>query len=67
VLKPVLSVAAVGFVGVLLYRLLWALMLPVVGAFVGFAMLLVKIALIAALVWGGFWLFRKLTERPSEA
>jgi putative flippase GtrA len=67
VLKPVVSLAAVGFIGVLLYKLLLVLLLPAVGMVIGFAAMVIKIALIAMLVWAGFWLFRKLTEKPSEA
>jgi amino acid permease len=67
VLKPVVSLAAIGIVGVVLTKLLWLLLLPVFGMVIGFVALLLKIALIVALVWVGYKLFQKLTERPSEA
>jgi hypothetical protein len=67
VLKPVMSLAAVGFIGVLITKLLFLLLLPVFGMVIGFVALALKIALIAALVWLGFFVFRKLTEKPSEA
>jgi hypothetical protein len=67
VLKPVVSLAAVGFIGVLLTKLLFLLLLPVFGMVIGFVALALKIVLIAALVWLGFFVFRKLTEKPSEA
>ena len=66
-LKPIVKVAAVGFVGVLITKLLWLMLLPVFGMFIGFVVLSLKIALIAGLIWCGYLLFRKLTERPSEA
>lgn len=66
-LKPVVSLAAVGFIGVLITKLLFLLLLPVFGMVIGFVALALKIALIAALVWLGFFVFRKLTEKPSEA
>ncbi len=66
-LKPVVSLAAVGFIGVLLYKLVLVLLLPVFGMVIGFAALVIKVALIAGLVWAGILLFRKLTEKPSEA
>ena len=60
-------VAAVGFLGLFLSKLLWMLMLPIVGMFIGFLVFVLKIALIIGLVWLGFSLFRKWTDRPSEA
>ena len=60
-------VAGFGIVGFFVAKLLWALVLPIVGMFIGFLLLVLKIALIVGLVWLGFTLFRKLTDRPSEA
>lgn len=66
-LKPLGFIAGAGFVGVVLYKLLWMLMLPLVGMFIGFLVLVFKIALIAGLIWFGYSLFRRLIDRPSEA
>lgn len=66
-LRPIAAVAAAGFLGVLIYKLLWMLLLPVFAVVIGVVGLVLKIALIAGIVWLGIFLFRKLTERPSEA
>ena len=66
-LKPVVTVAAVGFIGVIVTKFLWLLILPIVGMFIGFLVTALKVALIVALIWVGFKLFQKLTEKPSEA
>jgi uncharacterized membrane protein len=66
-LKPIAMLAAAGFVGVFLTRLLGFLLLPLVGMFIGFVLLVLKIVLIVGLIWLGFSLFRKWTDRPSEA
>lgn len=66
-LKPIATLAAVGFVGAIITKLLLLLLIPVFGTLIGFVALAIKIVLIVALVWLGFFVFRKLTERPSEA
>ena len=65
-LKPVATLAAVGIVGAVLFKIL---LLPLFGFVLGFALWVLKIALIVGLVWFGFMLFRKLTthEKGSEA
>ncbi len=65
-MKPMLSLAAVGFVGLILAKFLGILILPIFGMFLGFLFLVLKIVLIVGLIWMGFNLFRKWTERPSE-
>ena len=66
-LKPVMTLAAVGFVGAIIGKILFMLLLPVFATLIGFVVLAIKIVLIVGLVWLGFFVFRKLTERPSEA
>jgi hypothetical protein len=66
-MKSIAMVGAAGIVGLVLTKLLWMLMLPVLGMFIGFLVLVLKIALIVGLVWFGFSLFRKWTDKPSEA
>ncbi len=64
-LKPVATLAAVGFVGAVLFKVL---LLPFVGFLLGFLIWARKIAIFVGLIWFGFWLFRKwTTERGSEA
>ena len=65
-LKPVAMFAAAGFIGIVLTKLLMLLLLPLVGMFVGFVFLMLKIVLIISLIWFGFWLFNRATGRPSE-
>jgi hypothetical protein len=67
VLKPVMTLAAVGFVGAIIGKILFMLLLPLFATLIGFVVLAIKIVLIVGLVWLGFFVFRKLTERPSEA
>jgi hypothetical protein len=67
VLKPFATLAAVGFIGAIIGKLLFMLLLPVFATLIGFVVLAIKVVLIVALVWLGFFVFRKLTERPSEA
>jgi hypothetical protein len=66
-LKPVATLAAVGIVGLVALKLLGFVFLPIVGMLLGFLFLALKIALIVALIWWGFSLFRKWTERGNEA
>jgi len=66
-LKPVAQLAAVGVVGILAAKLLGMLMLPFLGMLIGFVLWVGKLALIAALIYFGYRLFRKMVERPSEA
>jgi hypothetical protein len=66
-MKSIAMVGAAGIVGLVLTKLLWMLMLPILGMFIGFLVLVLKIALIVGLVWFGFSLFRKWTDKPSEA
>ena len=66
-LKPIVSLAAVGFVGAIIGKILFMLLLPLFATLIGFVVLSIKVVLIVALVWLGFFVFRKLTEKPSEA
>lgn len=65
--KPVATLAAVGLVGVVALKLVGFLFLPLLGILLGFLVWALKIALIIGLIWLGFSLFRKWTERGSEA
>ena len=65
-LRPVVTLAAIGAAGFVAFKLLWILLLPLVGAFVGFVALAIKIAIIVALVLIAIKLFRKITQ-PAES
>ena len=66
-LKPIAGLAAVGIVGFVLSKLLFLLFFPIVGMFIGFFVLALKVLFFVALGWLVYSLFRKLTDRPSEA
>lgn len=66
-MKPFVSLAAVGIAGLIFAKLLGFLILPIFGMFLGFFFLVLKIALIVGLIWFGFTLFRKWTDRPAES
>ena len=65
-LRPVLSLAAVGAAGFVAFKLLWLLLLPLVGALVGFAVLAIKVALIVVLVLVALKLFRSMARPVSS-
>lgn len=56
-LRPVLTLAAVGAVGFVVWKLLWLLVLPLFGAAVGLALLFAKWALFALVVYAVWRLF----------
>jgi hypothetical protein len=56
-LKPVLQLAAVGLVGIGLWKIAAVLLLP-------FIFLLVKVALIGGLILLAFWWFNKKKDTP---
>jgi hypothetical protein len=59
-LRPVLKLAAVGVVGVVLWKLAWLFVLPFVGMVLGFLILAAKVLLIVGLVYLAYRLYRKL-------
>jgi hypothetical protein len=65
-LRPVVALAAVGVAGFVAFKLLWLLVLPLLGALVGFAVLAVKIGLIVALILIAIKLFRSIS-RPASS
>ena len=70
-LRPVLGVAAAGFLGILLWKLASVLLLPLVGIVIGFVLFAIKIAVIIGAVWFVIWLFRRgnkseTKEAPAE-
>lgn len=66
-LKPIAMLAATGVVGLVLIKLVGLLLFPLLGVLIGFVVWALKLALIAALIWWGFHLFKRCNERGSEA
>ena len=63
-LKPLLTLAALGVAGFVAWRLIWVMLLPM---FVGLLALAVKIALIALLVFVLYKVFRRATAGPQPS
>jgi len=57
--KPILQLAAVGFVGVILWKLF-------AGVLMGVLFTIFKIAFLVALVWFGVWAFKRWTEKKQD-
>ena len=57
--KPILQLAAVGVVGVILWKLF-------AGVLLGLLFTVLKIAFVVALVWFGVWAFRRWTDKKKE-
>jgi hypothetical protein len=67
-IKPVVTLAAAGLVGVALWKVLSILFLPLAGMLFGLLLTVLKIGLLVALVLFAIWLFRrKDTEKGGEA
>jgi len=65
-LRPVLAVAAVGVGGYALWKILWVLLLPLIGTLVGFMAFVVKAFFILALVLIALWVFKKVMTKAQE-
>ena len=66
-LRPVLIVGAVGVGGYLAWQVIWAFLLPMLGAVLGFLWMAVKIGLLVVL---GIWvykMFQKSIAKKQEA
>ena len=68
-LKPVLRLAAVGLVAFGAVKLVGFLFAPLIGILLGLVFTALKIALIIALIYFGFWFFRRMVngEKKAEA
>jgi hypothetical protein len=62
-LKPLLTLAALGVAGFVAWKLVWVMLLPM---FVGLVALAIKIALIALLVFVLLKIFRRVTATGPE-
>ena len=65
--RPIAKLAGVALAGVVVIKLLGILLLPLLGVFLGFLVWALKLALIAALIWWGYHLFRKWNEGGKSA
>ena len=57
--KPILQLAAVGIVGVILWKLL-------AGVLLGFLFTIFKIGFLVALVWFAVWAFKRWSEKKPD-
>jgi hypothetical protein len=57
--KPIVAVAAAGFLGVALWKLLSILFLPLVGTLLGILLTVLKVVLIVGAVLLVWWLMRR--------
>lgn len=57
--RPVLALAAVGVVGVVLWKLVWLFILPFVGMLLGLLIVAAKVLLIVGLLYLVYRLYRK--------
>ena len=58
-LKPVLQVAAVGILGVTIWKLASFLLLPLLGTVLGFVFTILKIALVVGAILFVVWFLKK--------
>ncbi len=65
--KPVLVLAAAGFLSVALWKILSVLLLPLAGVLLGFVFTILKLALVVAMVLFVIWLFRRNGEKQAPA
>jgi len=57
-LRPIVTLAFVGLAGIAIWKVLWILLLPLVGALVGFVGLALKVALFLFVIWALFRIIR---------
>jgi hypothetical protein len=57
--KPIVTVAAAGFLGIALWKLLSILFLPLVGTLLGMLLTVLKVVLIVGAVLLVWWLVRR--------
>jgi len=64
-LRPVLTLAAVGLAGIAIWKVLWVLLLPRIGTLLGRAMLGVKVLLFAVVIFAIWRLFFRHRHEPA--
>lgn len=65
-LKPLFALAAAGAIGLVLWKLLGLLLLPLFGVALGLMFVVIKFAIIGAMVWFAIWLFRRMTRSTAS-
>ena len=58
-LRPIVTLAALGVAGIVVWKLLWGLLLPIVAVALGLVFTVLKLALVAFLVYVAYRLFQK--------
>jgi hypothetical protein len=66
ILKPIFGVAATGVVALLLWKVLAAFLLPLIGIAVGFFFLVAKLVFWGVMICVAIWLFRRLSRREEK-
>ena len=66
-LKPVVTLAAAGVIGIALWKILSILLLPLAGMLFGLLLTVLKVGLLVALVMFAVWLFRRKDKEKGEA
>jgi hypothetical protein len=66
-LKPLVTLAAAGVVGIALWKILSILLLPIAGVLLGLLITALKVVLLVALVMFAVWLFRRKEKEGGEA
>jgi hypothetical protein len=66
-MRPVVTLAAAGVIGVALWKVLSILLLPLAGLLLGLVLTLVKVGLLVALVMFAVWLLRRKEKEGGEA
>jgi len=62
--KPMLLVAAAGVGGYVIWQVVWTFLLPILGAFLGFLWVALKIGLVVLAIW---WVYRLITKNSKKA
>ena len=57
-------VAAAGVGGYVVWQVVWTFLLPILGAFLGFLWIAIKIGLFVLLIW---WVWRLITKNSKQA
>jgi len=64
-MKTFASVSVAGVLGLVLLKLVWAMVVPALGLFLGLLALTMKLALWAAVIWFVLSLLRRRKERTA--
>jgi hypothetical protein len=64
-LKPMLAITTTGIVALLLWRALAVLLFPLVGIALGVVITILKVILLAGVVFLSIWLIRRLDRSTS--